>query len=270
MDKIFEEFNDAEFYNGVDCSFQYDQPILIDAITNGAITTIETNVAHGLVNGNEVEFKGTFGLYDESKISQLNGKRFVITVIDPTNFSIELDSTDLSAYNGGGDIRKVVTQITGLTWMKNQEVSYYCDGDEEKVGTLTVSNGGVATIPFGFVTAQIGFPFTYRVKGLRTEGGSQNGTSIGKYRRVNDMAVILNRSQSFKAGVNFDDMVPVSVKTNSDDNFQGEEKLFTGTIARTGLISDNAYDSQWCIEVATPTPFQLLAVMPQLNVEDYT
>jgi len=270
MDKIFEEFNDAEFYNGVDCSFQYDQPILIDAITNGAITTIETNVAHGLANGNEVEFKGTFGLYDESKTSQLNGKRFAITVIDPTHFSIALDSTELSIYNGGGEIRKVVTQITGIIWMKNQEVAYYCDGDESKVGTTTVSNTGVATIPFGFVTAQIGFPFTYRIKGLRAEGGSQNGTSIGKYRRVNDIGVILNRSQSFKAGVNFDDMIPVSVKTNSDDNFQGEEKLFTGTIARTGLISDNAYDSQWCIEVSTPTPFQILAVMPQLNVEDFT
>lgn len=270
MDKIFEDFDDPEFYNGVDCGFQYDQPILIDDITSGATTIIETNSAHGLANGNKVEFKGVFGLYDESKTSQLNGKRFVVTVIDPTHFSIPLDSTNLTAYNGGGEIRKVVTQITNLLWMKNQEVAYFCDGDEDKVGTITVSNAGLATIPFEFVTAQIGFPFTYRTKGLRTEGASQNGTSIGKYRRVNDIGVILNRSQSFKAGVNFNDMVHVSIKDNSDDDYQSPEKLFSGTIARVGLISDNAYDSQWCIEVNTPTPFQLLAVMPQLNAEDYT
>lgn len=270
MDKIFENYNDPEFYNGVDCGFQYDQPMSIAAITSGAITTIQTDAAHGLVNGNTVEFKGTFGLNDESKTNQINGKRFTVTVIDATHFSIALDSTNLTVYNGGGEARKVVTQITGLTWMKNQEVTVYCDGDESKIGTLVVSNTGVATLPFPSVTVQIGFPFTYRTKGLRTEGGSQNGTSIGKYRKISDLGVILNRSQSFKVGVNFDDMVPVSVKTNSDDNYQGQEKLFTGTLARTGLISDNAYDSQWCIEVSTPTPFQLLAVMPQLNVEDYT
>lgn len=270
MDKIFEDYNDAEFYNGVDCGFQYDQPISIAAITNGVITSVETDANHNLANGETVEFKGTFGISDESKTNQLNGKRFVVTVIDATNFSIPLDSTELSSYNGGGEIRKVVSQITGLTWMKNQEVSIFCDGDESKVGNLVVSNAGVATLPFPSVTVQIGFLFRYRIKGLRSEGGSQNGTAIGKYRRMNDIGTILNRSQSFKVGVNFDDMVPVSVKTNSDDNYQGQEKLFTGTLARTGFISDNAYDSQWCIEVSTPTPFQLLAVMPQLNVEDYT
>lgn len=269
MDKIFEDYNDAEFYNGVDCGFQYDQPILIDDVTEGAVTVFETNSAHGLANGNIAEFKGVFGLYDEAKVSQVNKKRFPVTVIDATHFSIPLDSTDLTAYNGGGEVRKAVTQISGLIWMKNQEVAYFCDGDETKTGTVTVSNAGVATIPFEFVTAQIGFPFKYRAKGLRIEGGSQNGTSIGKYRRINDFGVILNRSQSFKAGVNFDDMVPVDVK-KSDDQYQKDEKLFTGTLARTGVISDNAYDSQWCIEVNTPTPFQLLAVMPQLNVEDYT
>lgn len=270
MDKIFEDFNDPEFYNGLDCGYQHDEPVEVYGAVLGITTTIQTGPVHNLITGDEVEFKGVFGLYDETKVSQVNGRRFVVTVIDPNSFSIELDSSELSAYAGGGEIRKVVTQLTGLNWLADQEVTVYCDGDETKVGKVTVSNTGDVTLPFPSVTVQIGFLFTAKIKGLRTEGISQNGTAIGKYRRVNDIGVILNRSQSFKAGSNFDDMVPVSVKEDSDDDYQNPQKLFSGTLARIGIMSDNAYDSQWCIKSDTPTPLQVLAVMTQINSEDYT
>lgn len=267
MEKVFEDFDKPEDYFGVDCGVTFDRPLVINFISNANPAVVGVT-AHGLTTGAKVLFRGTHGLETEAEVNQINGKTFTVTVIDADHFSLDgFDSTYLSLYTGGGSVRKLVSTVTGVTWLAGEKVSIL--GDGVYLGDVTVSLTGVVTLPVPAATVQIGLPYSMEIQGLRIEAGSQDGTSMGKYRRINQLGVNINRSGDFEAGVSFSNMVPISVSENADDQYQEADPLFTGILNRLGVESNYDYQNQWAFRVKTPTPFQLLAVYPQMGTNDF-
>jgi hypothetical protein len=69
----------------------------ISAITQANPGVITTTVDHGLTSGDAGKLENISGM------TQLNGRRFVATVLSSTTFSIGIDTTAFTAYTSGGN-----------------------------------------------------------------------------------------------------------------------------------------------------------------------
>lgn len=263
LDKLFESFDNLEDFLGSDSGATFDNPITVTGISS-ANPAIVHAPAHGLASGNYVKFKKIVGLKAPGGADEINDIEFQITVTDANHFSIPIDSTVLSAYVSGGEVRKQISTISGITWLEGETVAIL--GDGVYLGTAVVT-AGVITLPNRAGTVQFGLPFEVRIQQLRLDVGARDGTALGKNSRSEQLAVMLDRSFDFEIGVNFNDMVPVEV-SKSDDYRNQPDPLFTGVIGRLGLISNYDFQDQVAIRVKTPTPLTLVALMPQKTTYD--
>lgn len=280
MSRIFQSFDLVQNAFFLDCGATFDNPINIQAVTNANPCSVQAN-GHGLTTGNQVRMQNIVGLNTTSTsgVSGINNKLFTVIVTDSNNFTINgLDSTSFTPYIANGVVRKQVTTISGLTWLENTSVTVLADGATQ--GPFTVGAAGANPItqpatsgvlylshPAG--TVQIGIPYTRRIQLLPYDVGSQDGTSIGKYRRIEQVAMRLQQSGSFKIGLDFDPAKMLDVNLRDESNpLDAGVPLFTGIKDQIGLPSDYDLYNQICIEMDDPLPFTLCAVMPQQTAYD--
>ncbi len=266
MTKIFDEIALQEDAFQLDCGGTYDNHITISGITN-ASTAVVTATAHGLSNGNQIKITGVVGLNQSTAdidgnvtISNLvNEKTFVVAGATTNTFQlndfngnpISSVSTSFSVYISGGQVRKLVTTISGLTWLENETVSVLADGGIHP--NVTVSNSGSITLQYPAAKVQIGYPFVSQGKLLRAEAGAADGTSIGKTRRTTRAAIMLNRSGDLSVGTSFTKLIPVSFEYADQQLADNAVPLFSG-IAREGLESAYDFESQICFQQSSALP----------------
>lgn len=261
--KIFEEFDDFEDAEMSDSGATFDNPKTVTGISS-ANPAVISSTAHGLSTGNHVKFQNVVGLKNNVGTDSINDISFQITKIDNDSFSLDgIDSTLLTAYVSGGVFRKLITTISGITWLEGETVSVLGDG---QVLSDAVVTSGAITLSQASGKVQFGLPYEMRIQQLRLEGGAADGTSIGKNRRINETAVMVDRSFDFDIGTDFNNMTPVDV--SETDDFFGSEGLFTGIIGRIQVESNYDYQNQLAFRVKTPTPFTLTAIMPQQTTYD--
>lgn len=73
----------------------------ITAITKAASARVTTTASHGLSNGHTVHFSGVGGM------TQINGLRGTVTVVDANNFDVSINSTAFSTYTSGGAVNTI-------------------------------------------------------------------------------------------------------------------------------------------------------------------
>lgn len=275
LEKIFEGFDEQQNYLGSDAGVTYDSastflnPPIVSDVTNAFPANVEI-FGHGLSTGNYIKLFDIKGLLKNTGEDVINNKEFQITVVDADNFTLDgFDATQLTAYIPGllfegGFARKGVTTISGLTWLEGEEIAVVNQG--EVLPNVTVT-AGVITLSERVYYVQMGLPYDMKIQQLRLEAGSADGTSLGKNRRIEQTAVMVNRSFDFEIGVDFDHMTPVDVSETDDFNEQ-TDPLFTGIIGRIQINSNYDFQNQLAFRVSTPTPFTLVAVMPQQTTYD--
>lgn len=264
LTKIFEDVDLQKDAKHLDCGATYDNPLTIAAVTIGATPSVNV-VAHGLTTGNTVQFDNVVGLIVGGK-NALNGKRTTITVVDVNHFTLDSISTaGATAYIGSGQVRKMVTTISGLTYLENETLSVMGDGAD--LGQITVSNSGVLTLPTPAAVVQIGYSTNSDGQLLRLEGGSRNGTSIGKTRRIHRLGFLLHRSQSLQIGKDFDNLDLIEFRTQGVDLSGYAPPLFTGIKSHT-VEFDYDYDNFISFRVSGPMPCTVLSIMPQFETQD--
>jgi hypothetical protein len=267
----------------VDSGLTYDNPKTISAIATSTI--VITANAHGFSNGDFVWLEGIIGM------PSLNDTKWEVANITGNTFTlIALDSTvpsgpQIGTYISGGTARKYVSSITGL-WHLPGLTDVLPDTDaitysyKNAMCIKVLADGGVGVRPVtGFtisqgtltlaeaaITVQIGIKMRSRGQLLRPEAGAQDGTSIGKTRRVNRVAFDLFRTGGLKIGTSFDDLTEIGFGTTSDA-LNSPTPLFTGIISQE-LPSDYDFDNQICWEQDGPLPGTIRGVMPQIFTQD--
>lgn len=259
MEKIFEgidQLRDAFF---VDCGATYDVPITVTGISN-ANPAVVTAPAHGFSTGNTVRIYDVKGMYQTtgSTTSLVNDTVFTVTVIDANTFSLNgLNTSAGTAYVSGGVVRKLVTTISGLTYLANETVSVFGDGAD--LGDLVVSNTGSITLPTAAAVVQIGYSYNSDGQLLRLEAGSRNGTSLGKNRRIHRVGLMVNRALSLQVGPGFTALDNLNI-----DLSQGP---FSGIVSQE-VGFDYDFQNQISFRVSRPVPCTLLAIMPMMETQD--
>lgn len=132
--------------------------------------------------------------------------------------------------------------VAGVNHMKNESVALWCDGRD--LGDVTVSNGGVVTLPLGLTASQIviGKRMPWKVQTLRLSNiGNRDGSGLG--RKTNIVQAYLDLYEA--AGVS----VRAYDKQDSEADLLGfeheaEENPGEPVPLRTGMFS-MAVDDSW-------------------------
>ena len=237
----------------LDCSLTLDNPITITGAT-AANPVVVTAVAHGFSNGDQVKINGVVGM------TELNGEEFLVADKADDTFELtDLDGVDIdgsayTAYISGGEVRKMVTAVSGLTHLEGETVQAQVDGNVPTTNSFVVTGGGI-TLTEKAAVVHVGLPYTPYMKTLRPEGGSQAGSAQGKIKRIPKITARFYRTLACKLG-----------STTTQDSFSFDE-IYTGD---KDLPVPMGWGSQGQIVVTSdkPLPLTLIALIPQISVSD--
>lgn len=258
LTKVFETGTSTDHAFNLDCGNIYDAPTAITSITN-ANPTVVTCAGHGLSSGDKVKISGVLGMLTSlgSGITAINGNVYQVTVINSSTFSLDgFNSTANTPYVSGGVFRKLVSTISGLTYLEGETVSIWADGQVQP--SQVVSNTGQITLTSAAAVVVIGYPYNSDGQTLRQEAGSRNGTSLGKTRRLHRAGFMLYQAQGLSVGRSFDQLDPLPFPSSD---------LFSGILS-ANMEFDYDFDNQMCFRVSSPQPCVLSAIMQQMQTQD--
>lgn len=263
MTRIFQDFDLQENAFFVDCGNTFDNPKSIAAITN-ANPGVITSAAHGFANGDKVVFRGLKGM------GELNYNKYLAVVLDANTFTLTdfdgnpINTTAFSPYVFEGTVRKLIITITGISWLEGETVSILADGAPQADKIVT---GGAIVLDSPAATVQFGYNFKSTIQTLRIDAGATNGTSMGKLRRTNKVALMLHRTLGLFIGTDLNTMDNVDFP-NAEAQLGLANPLFSGVLRNILIAANDDTENQIYIQQNQPLPFTLLGIMPQIEVKD--
>ncbi len=252
----------------------YDSPLNIASVSTGSSCTV-TSPGHGLTNGDTVKIQDVVGISSSvvnadgvviGTNNLVNDKTFVVGSSGFLSFCI-LDfngnannSTQFSPYVSGGRVRKLVSTISGLTWLKNEVVGVVADGGIHP--DAIVNSAGVLALQFPAAKVQIGFRYNSDGSILRTEAGAAAGSSIGMLKRINRVAFLLHRIGDFSFGPDFARLLPCEFPRADQQQADVATPLFSG-LTRDGIEAGYDFDDKlmWRQSSGLPGMVQSVTVM---------
>lgn len=281
MQDMFADNSLQEDAGFLDCAGTYDQPTAISGLTSGG-SALVTAAAHGFTNGDSVLINRVIGL--NSSVVDVNGvihtsslvnyRRFTVASASTNAFFLQdfssrfIDSRTYGAYFSGGEVRKLVSSISGITWLKNETVSVL--GDGAYLGQAIVNSAGVLALSVPSAKVQYGYAYNSDGKTLRPDAGSADGSAIGKMRRVGRVAFMLHNVGDFYFGPSFDKLTPMAdIERFFADNQAADQAppLFSG-ISRDSMASVHDFDGQVCWRQNSPLPGMVQSVTPIVEEND--
>jgi hypothetical protein len=283
MDAPFQDDTPQEDSFFVDCGGTYDAPKEISNVTNVG-SCIVTAATHGLSDGDNVLITKVVGL--NTSVLDINGIEFNSNLVnyrvfraasttantffltDANNGSSYILADGYSVYGGGGLARKLVSTITGFTWLKNETVQVLADGKVHP--DVVVNSAGVLALTYAAAKVQVGLKYKSDAKTLRLDAGSGDGSAIGKIRRVSRAALQLYKVGEISVGMSFNKLIPVAdvEQFKADNSFADvAPPLFSG-IARESLESSHDFDGQICIRQEAPLPGMIQSITTILEEND--
>lgn len=163
-----------------------------------------------------------------------------------------------------------ISVVYGLQHLEGREV--YGLADRRPVGPFTVVNGSVE-LPYEASNIIIGLGYDSEAETSRLENGAADGTAMGKVKRINSIVTNVWNSFGGEIGTYNSEMKgPVYNPLEYPGNFSQIEdvELYTGMIGP--IMPEPSYDMQGVLYFrrpkGSPLPFNILAIMPQLNTQD--
>jgi hypothetical protein len=161
-------------------------------------------------------------------------------------------------YNGAA-----ATVISGLDHLEGETVDILADGSPHPQRVVT---SGTVTLQREASVVNIGLPVPCKVKSMRMEAGSQDGTAQGKTKRIHKLVLRFLDSLGGEVGPAPDMLELLEFRTPRDQMNQ-PVPLFTGDKVITW---PHAYDldGYFYYQNTQPVAVTLVAVMPQIFTQD--
>lgn len=185
----------------------------------------------------------------------------------------DFDTTVEDAHYVDSGLRYVgdpIGVVYGLQHLEGEEVYGLADG--RPVGPFVVTNGSV-TLPFDASNIVIGLGYDSEAETSRLENGAADGTAMGKVKRINSIVVNVWNSVGGEVGVYNEqagDIVYEELEYPGRFDQIEDIELFTGEIGP--FTPEAGYGMRGTLAFrrpkASPLPFNILSIMPQLNTQD--
>ncbi len=148
------------------------------------------------------------------------------------------------------------TVITDLNHLNEKEVQIFADG--QFIGTKEVKENKIELDKPHFIIL-VGLPYQSYMTTLPIEMGAQNGTAVGKRKRIGEFSVRVWNSLGVKYGKDLNNLY---------DTIQNQTETYTG------IIPNIKYNQGWdwianiTLEQSKPYPMNILAIAPILTEVD--
>lgn len=173
-----------------------------------------------------------------------------------------VDGLGTCKYLAAGQVRKMVTTISGLDHLEGQSVSIVQDGTVS-IDTEQEVIGGVINLTVPAAVVHVGLPYTGKVQFLPLGGDGQTVNETKK-RKVYDVVFRLFQSLGGKFGKDEDKLYTLAY----DDQLPEASPLFTGDFHDVPFESEVDDDWSPVIVIDTPLPFMLLAAVIRSEIDE--
>lgn len=153
--------------------------------------------------------------------------------------------------------------VTGLWHLEGETVGAYVDGTKHP--DVTITNGKAVLGRTGTIIT-LGYFYNSDGETLPIEGGTPDGSSQGKVKRIHRVGLWLVDTLGLKIGADSDTLSEIIVR-KWGDQFGIATPLFTGVV-RDRIEGDYDMLGQVYWRADGPFPANVLAVMPQFNTSD--
>jgi hypothetical protein len=266
MEKLFngdEDLQEEAFY--VDSGLTLDNPVTITGVTQ-ANPGVVTATAHGFSNGDLVRIVRVKGM------TELNGKTYKVANAAANTFELtdeddaDIDTTGFTAYVSGGQARKKVSSVSGLSHLEGQTVSVFADGAIQT--NKTVASGAV-TLDAPASLVHVGLPYEGRWRSLKLAVDTREGSTIGEPKNIADVILVLMETAEGSLSVATEDgdgenefteldlRSATAIDANPVSFFTGEKRL--------GVAAGHDEDMRVVLKGSAPAPFTVLALMHELE-----
>jgi hypothetical protein len=248
----------------VDSGLSLDIPIALTAITKASPGQVTLPVGHGLVDGNVIRISGVEGM------TEINKRYFIVSAAAATTIELHdmngsnFATTTFTTYISGGEVRKCVTSVSGLTHLIGETVQICVDGGTHP--DRVVSGAGAVTLDDYYSRVHVGYGYTSKIKGLKIEAGSSIGSGQGLLGKIMKVTIRFFRSLGAKVGCDDNNMDYIYFRDST-----------TPMNEATPLVSDDwsltftggpKKNPTWQITTEQPLPLNVLAVMSYFDQED--
>jgi hypothetical protein len=144
--------------------------------------------------------------------------------------------------------------LTGLDHLEGEEVVIL--GDGAVFPSQTVSSGSI-TLPESVSVAQVGLPYTYKLKPMRMDQASGDGTSKGSIKKIREVVVSFFKTLNARYG---DGTTTRDFKWRTTEAYSSPPDLFTGDKKAPAV---GGYDVDDPIEItgSDPLPCTVCAII---------
>ena len=248
----------------LDASLTLDSPKIITGMTN-ASPGVFTCASHGFTGGEQVKINDVIlGNVSGAASTEINGT-YLLVYINTTTFSlttlagVAINTTTALGYGtyvSGGEIREMVTNVTGLSHLEGETVQVTADNAVPTTNSFVITSGTlVPALTTKAAVVHVGLPYTPYMKTLRPEGGSQVGTAQGKIKRIPKITARFYRTGDCKIGP-----AARQDRFSFTDIYTGDKELPVPMSSET--------DSQLIVTSDKPLPLTLISLMPKIAVGD--
>lgn len=194
----------------VDGGVTFDEPQAISniSISGGGVVTVTSQIAHGLVDGDEVRLDEVMGTWE------VNAYKFIVNSTGTNTFElVDVDGSDYTPYASGGVFRKLETIITNLSPYEGQEVQVLTDGAVHPDRTVS---GGQIELQYGAGRVHIGFGYKSLIETERPAGGADDGSAQGQLGAINEIVIRMSNSLGGRIGPNEDNLDDIQFRSPGD------------------------------------------------------
>ena len=159
-------------------------------------------------------------------------------------------------YQGGAK-----DNLTGLVWLSGKDVSVLADGNV--LQELRVDSDGVLKLPKKFSKIVVGLPYESVVQTMPIEFSAQDGSYMGRKKRVSRMTILFRDTRGGLYGVSENRLD--TIKWRSTEKYDNPIELYSGK--RRVVIPGASYEDTvyLTIKQTDPLPLTILSIVPEVE-----
>lgn len=232
----------------------YNAPVYISNITQADPGVVTTASSHGFSNNDPVKMFNVGGMtsLDKDTFYVSNKTSTTFELVD--EFGNNVDTSGFDAYTSGGEVHKLVTTISGLTYLEGETVQIKADGATHP--DKTVSSGSI-TLDRPSYNVVAGLEYTSTITTLSPQFSLGAGTMFSQRQRRPRVAARIYKSAVPELNGNF-----VPTRTPSDPMGQ-TVPLFSGYVEYADIPWSD--DANVTITTDKPLPFQLQGIFSSIE-----
>lgn len=229
------------------------------SLTEGnAITLSASNGDITITATSDVFDSSNVGKYIRAldRLGNTIGEGLITEFTDAQNINLTVVKEFENLYIQGGLWGISITTVSGLNHLENKTVEVFADGLAQ--AEKTVISGSI-TLDKPSFRVVAGLPYTSYITTMPMEAGSENGTAVGKRKRISEMAIRVWNSLGVKVGRDLNHLY---------DTIYEQQEPFTGVIPNIKYNQGWVWDANITVEQSHPYPMNILSIAPIVTEVD--